>query len=58
MMIDYALIRGWGKGEAPTTSCEGGQAAAKALIASPPPTTDGVDKLYHHLAEIYAITEV
>jgi hypothetical protein len=44
-----------GKGEAPTASREGGQAAAKALNTSPPPITDGVDKLYRQLAEIHAI---
>jgi hypothetical protein len=33
----------------------GGQAAPKALNATPPPTADGVDKLYHQLAEIHAI---
>jgi hypothetical protein len=48
--MDYALVRGRGKGEAPTASCEGGQAAAKALNASPLNTTDGVDKLYCQLA--------
>jgi hypothetical protein len=30
-------------------------AVAKAPSASPPPTSDGVDKLYHQLVEIYAI---
>jgi hypothetical protein len=56
-MIDYAPIQAWGKGEAPTASREGGQAAAKALNASHPPTIDGVDKLYHQLAEIHAIAD-
>jgi hypothetical protein len=28
---------------------------AKALNASPPPTADGVDKLYRQLAEIHTI---
>jgi hypothetical protein len=28
---------------------------AKALSASPPPTANGLDKLYHHLTEIHAI---
>jgi hypothetical protein len=46
-MINYALVRAEGKGEAPTTSREGGEAAAKALNASHPPTTDRVDKVYH-----------
>jgi hypothetical protein len=56
LMIDYAPVRAQSKGEAPTASHEGGQAAAKALNASPPPTTDRVDKMYHQLAEIHAIT--
>jgi hypothetical protein len=54
-MIDYALVQGWGKGEAPTASSEGGWAAANALNASPPHTTDGMDKLYCQLAEIHTI---
>jgi hypothetical protein len=37
---------GWGLAEATVT---------KALSISPPPTTNGVDKLYHQLAEIHAI---
>jgi hypothetical protein len=44
-----------GKGEAPTANREGGQVAAKALNTSPPPTTNGVDRLYHQLAEIHTI---
>jgi hypothetical protein len=55
LMIDYALVQGWGKGEAPTASSEGGWAAANALNASPPHTTDGMDKLYYQLAEIHTI---
>jgi hypothetical protein len=31
---------------------------AKSLRASPPLTTDGVDKMYHQLAEIHAIVTV
>jgi hypothetical protein len=41
-----------------TFSYEGDQAeaiAAKLLSASPPPTIDGVDKMYHQLVEIHAI---
>jgi hypothetical protein len=55
-MIDYAPVRARGKGETPTASHEGGgQAGAKALNASPPPTTDRVDKLYRQLVEIHTI---
>jgi hypothetical protein len=55
LMIDYAPVRARGKGEAPTASGEGGQAAAQALNASPSPTADGVDKLYCQPVEIHAI---
>jgi hypothetical protein len=54
-MIDYAPVQARGKGEAPTASREGGQAAAKALNTSTPLTVDGVDTLYHQLVEIHAI---
>jgi hypothetical protein len=54
-MMDYAPVQAWGKGDAPTTSREGGQLAAKSLNASQPPTIVGVDKLYHQLVEIHAI---
>jgi hypothetical protein len=37
---------GWDQAEA---------AATKALSISPPPMIDGVEKLYHQLAEIHAI---
>jgi hypothetical protein len=56
LMIDYVPVQARGKGEELTASREGGLAAAKALNTSPPPTADGVDKMYHQLAEIYAIT--
>jgi hypothetical protein len=39
----------------PPSAVGGGQEAAKALNKSPLPTIDGVDKLYHQLAEIHAI---
>jgi hypothetical protein len=50
LMIDYAPVQARGKREAFSSSLEGGQAmaiTAKALNAPPPPTTDGMDKLYH-----------
>jgi hypothetical protein len=55
-MIDYAPVQARGKGKALTASREGGQVAAKDLNASPPLTTDRVDKLYHQLAEIHTVT--
>jgi hypothetical protein len=44
LMKDYAPIQAQGKGEAPTASREGGQAAAKALNASPLLSADGGGK--------------
>jgi hypothetical protein len=35
-----------------------GVVAARPLKASPPPTADGVDKMYRQLAEIHAIVVV
>jgi hypothetical protein len=58
LMMDYAHVQAWGKGEALPTSHEGSLAMAattKALSASPPPTINGVDRLYHQLVEIHAI---
>jgi hypothetical protein len=58
LIMDFAPTHAWAKGMAPSTNHEGGQAepiAARPLSASPPPTTDGVDKRYHQLAEIDAI---
>jgi hypothetical protein len=39
----------------PPPAMKGGQAVTKALNASPPPTANGVDKLYHQLKEIHII---
>jgi hypothetical protein len=58
-MIDYAPARARSKGLISTPSCGWGQVeatVAKAPSTSPLPTTDGVDKLYHQLVEIHAIT--
>jgi hypothetical protein len=49
LMMDCTPVQAQGKGEAPIASREGGHPA------SPPPTADGVDKLYHQLAQIHAI---
>jgi hypothetical protein len=57
-MMDYALARAQSKGAISSPSCVWGQAkvpATKASSGSPPPIIDGVDKLYHQLAEIHFI---
>jgi hypothetical protein len=59
LMVDVASTQARAKGVAPFASREGGQTeagAAKPMSASPLPTADGVDKMYHQLAEIHAIT--
>jgi hypothetical protein len=58
-MVDFASTQTRAKGVSPSANREGGQTEAtmaKPLNASPPPTIDGVDRLYHQLAEIHAIT--
>jgi hypothetical protein len=60
-MVDVATTQAQSKAAAPSDNHEGGQTEAtmaKPSSASPPPTADGVDKLYHQLAEIHAITIV
>jgi hypothetical protein len=57
-MVDFTSTQAQAMEVAPPTSREGGQdeaAAAKPLSASPPLTADGVDKMYHQLADIHAI---
>jgi hypothetical protein len=57
-MVDLATTQAQAKGVAPSTTHEGGQieaAAAKHLNALPPPSTNGVDRLYRQLAEIHVI---
>jgi hypothetical protein len=56
-MVDFTSTQAHAKEVAPPTSCKGGQdeAATKPLNASPPLTADGVDKMYHQLAEIHTI---
>jgi hypothetical protein len=49
-MVDFTSTQAQAKKVAPPVSRKGGQAeatAAKPLSASPPLTTDGVDKMYH-----------
>jgi hypothetical protein len=59
LMMDFTSTPARTKGVAPTVSLEEGHtesAAARSPKASPLPTTDGVEKMYHQLAENHAIT--
>jgi hypothetical protein len=59
LMVDLTATEAQANGLAPSINYERGQtetAAAKPPNTLPPPTTDGVDRLYHQLAEIHAIT--
>jgi hypothetical protein len=61
LMMDFASTLAHAKGLAPAASREEGRAeaaAARPPKALPLPTVDGVDKMYHQLAEIHAITAV
>jgi hypothetical protein len=58
-MMDFGSTEARAKEVAPPATREGGHmeaAAAKPLSASPLLTADGVDKMYHQLVEIHAIT--
>jgi hypothetical protein len=58
LMMDFASTPARAKGVAPVASLEEGHAeaaAARPPKASPPPTVDGVEKMYRILAEIHAI---
>jgi hypothetical protein len=60
LMVNLATTRGKAHRVAPSPNCEGGSCqteatAAMLLNALPPPSADGVDKLYHQLAEIDTI---
>jgi hypothetical protein len=60
-MVDFTSTQARAKKVSPSASHEGGQteaAMAKPPCASPPLTTDGVDKMYRQLAEIHIITAV
>jgi hypothetical protein len=60
-MVDFTSTQAHAKEVAPPTSREGGQAkaaVAKPPSASPPLTTDEVDKMYCQLAEIHTIATV
>jgi hypothetical protein len=57
-MMDFASAHARAKGLAPTASCEERHIeaiAARLPKASPTPTADGVDKMYHQLADIHAL---
>jgi hypothetical protein len=56
-MMDFTSTQAQVKGVAPTASLDEGYTevdATKSPKASPSPTPDGVDKMYHQLAEIHA----
>jgi hypothetical protein len=56
--MDFTSTQAQDKEVAPPASREGDQTeavAAKPLSASPPLTTDRVDKMYHQLVEIHTI---
>jgi hypothetical protein len=58
-MMDFASTQARAKEVAPPASHEGGQTeavVAKPLSASPLLTTDTMDKMYHQLVKIHAIT--
>jgi hypothetical protein len=58
-MMDFTSTQAQAKEVSPPASREGGKeeaAAATPVITSLPLTTDGVDKMYHQLVEIHAIT--
>jgi hypothetical protein len=60
-MMHYAPTQARFKGSISTPSCGWGKveaAATKAPSTSPPPITDGVDKLYRQLVEIHTIAAV
>jgi hypothetical protein len=58
-VVDFAATQARAKEAPPFANREEGQtraAVTKTLSALPPPTTDGVDMMYHELVEIHAIT--
>jgi hypothetical protein len=64
-MVDFAATHARAKGVAPSANCEGGggqgqieATTTKTPSALPPPTTDGVDRIYRQLAEIHTIVAV
>jgi hypothetical protein len=58
-MVDLAATRAQAKGADPFFNSKEGQTkvnVAKPLNVLSPPSIDGVDELYHQLAEIHVIT--
>jgi hypothetical protein len=58
LMVDFASTQAQAKEVAPSANREGDQTeatVAKPPSTSPPLTTNGVDKMYHQLAEVHAI---
>jgi hypothetical protein len=58
LMVDLTATQAQTKGSAPSTEREGGQTKAvgtKPLNALPPPSADGVERLYRQLVEVHAI---
>jgi hypothetical protein len=61
IMVDFTATQAWAKVAAPSDNHKGSRpkaAMAKPPNASPPPTIDGMDRLYRQLAEIHAIAAV
>jgi hypothetical protein len=61
LLVDFAATQARTKGAAPSANREGAPteaATAKPPNASPPPTANGVDRLYRQLMEIHAMTTV
>jgi hypothetical protein len=59
LMMDYVSTPARAKGVTPLANCEKGHtkaATARPSKASPPPIADKVDKMYHQLVEIHAIS--
>jgi hypothetical protein len=57
-MVDLPATRAQAKGAAPSANRTGGQietTTATPLNTLPPPSIDGVDKLYRQLVEIHTI---
>jgi hypothetical protein len=58
-MVDFTSTQAQAKELAPPVNqgeAQAGTHVAKSLGASPPLTTDGVDRMYRLLVEIHAIT--
>jgi hypothetical protein len=56
--VDITATQARAKGAAPSANHEGGQTGATATktpSALPPPTVDGLDRMYHQPAKIHAI---